>query len=154
MDILLFDISDRRYALPLPDVREIVRSVSIAPLPSAPAAAEGVINFRGVLVPVLDARKRFGLERKDLHPDEHMVIGSAGERLVALRADRVVGLLSIDPADVVDATTVVPGACHVTSIARLPDGLVLIHDLRTFLTQSEAAALDAALGVGAGQDPS
>ena len=47
--------------------------------------------------------------------------------------------------DIEDAKGLVPGVEHVAWVAKLPNNLVLIHDLRTFLSRAESAALDEAL---------
>jgi purine-binding chemotaxis protein CheW len=96
-------------------------------------------------VPVLDLRARFGLPARAVDPSEHFVIAEAGDRTVALRTDAVVGLSTVDDTALADPRGAVPSAEHVPAAARLPDGLVLIHDLRTFLSAAEAASLDRAL---------
>lgn len=144
-DILVFEIAGQRYGLAASAVRELVRAVSIVPLPKAPAIIEGVIDVRGTLVPVLDLRARFRLPARPVEPGDHLVLAEAGPRVVALRADRALGLARLQPGGVQDLVTVVPGAEYVAGVARLDDGLVLIHDLAKFLSQAEGAALDAAL---------
>ena len=64
---------------------------------------------------------------------------------MALRVDRALDLVRLEPADVEEVQSVVPGAGYVTAAAKLAEGLVLIHDLRTFLSQEESAGLDEAL---------
>lgn len=145
VDLLLFELGGRRFALPAADVREIVRAVALVALPSGPPIVEGIIDVRGQVVPVLDIRKRFRVPPKALDPGEHFVLASAGARLVALRVDAVLDLAQVRRADIEDARDVLPFSEHVAGVAKLPDGLVLIHDLKTFLSQGEAAALSAAL---------
>ncbi len=144
-EVLVFEIGGQRYALPAADVREIVRAVAITPLPRAPAIVEGVINLRGTIVPVLDLRSRFRLPAKALEPADHLIVARAGERLVALRVDRALELVELNAADVEEARGLVPGAEYIAWVARLPENLVLIHDLRTFLSRAEAQALEEAL---------
>jgi purine-binding chemotaxis protein CheW len=70
---------------------------------------------------------------------------------VALRVDRALDLVEIDGRKIEDVTSLVPcGAEYVAGVARLEGGLVLIHDLATFLSQAETAELDAAID-GAGR---
>jgi purine-binding chemotaxis protein CheW len=145
MDLVVFEIDGRRYGLPAADVREIVRAVSVSPLPGAPPVVEGLINVRGALVPVLDLRARFAMAAKDPSHTDHLLLASAGTRLVAIRADRALDLAQVDPADVENATAIVPDAQYLRGVAKLTDGLVLIHDLRTFLKDTEALSLDDAL---------
>ena len=148
VEILLFELAGQRYGVPLRSVREVVRAVAITPLPTAPAIIEGIINVRGVIAPVYDLRRRFGLPPKPIEPADHLVIALSQARLVALRVDRADWMAEVPESDIEDATTLVSRADHVDGVAKLPDGLVLIHDIDTFLSQAEAAALDAALRTG------
>lgn len=152
-DILVFEIGGQRYGLPVEDVRELLRAVTVTPLPHAPAVVEGVVNVRGTLVPVLDVRRRFRLPaRAPAHTDLLLLAVAAG-RQVALRVDRAVELASLDAGAIDQAEAVLPGVEYLAQVAKCPDGLVLIHDLETFLSASEAAALAAALAGGEGRAP-
>jgi purine-binding chemotaxis protein CheW len=152
-EILLFEIEGERYGLLSTDVRELLRAVTIASLPKAPAIVEGLINLRGKIVPVLDIRARFGIPPKPLEASDHFVVAVAAAGLVAIRVDRAIDLVRVDDRQIERAKGVVHGAEHVAGVAKLADGLVLIHDLRTFLTESEGLALDEALRFAAGADP-
>jgi purine-binding chemotaxis protein CheW len=123
----------------------VVRAVSLTRLPRAPAIVEGAINLRGAVVPVLDIRARFRLAPRQVAPADHLVVAWAGERLVALRADRALDLTRFEPGDVEDARAALPEVGYVSGVAKLSDGLLLIHDLATFLSEAEAEDLDEAL---------
>jgi purine-binding chemotaxis protein CheW len=147
-EVLVFEVAGQRYGLPTVDVRELVRAVAITPLPDAPAVIEGVVDVRGCVFPVLDVRARFGLSAKPLDPSDHFIVASAGPRGVILRVDRATHLALVDQASVQLPETLGPSATYVAGVAKLEDGLVLIHDLTTFLSAAEAASLEEALGAG------
>lgn len=147
MDVLVFHLNRQRYGLIGADVRQILRAVAIAPLPRAPAIVEGIINLRGALVPVLDIRARFRLPAKPLAVTDHLIVATAGTRLVALRVDGTVDLLGINPALIEGPAALAANADLIAGVAKLPDGLVLIHDLRAFLSAAEADALDELAGL-------
>jgi purine-binding chemotaxis protein CheW len=142
MEFLTFNIWHERFGIALTDVREIVRAVSIVRLPKAPRVVEGVINVRGSVVPAFDIRARFKLPPKAVEPSDHLIIALARRRLVAIRVDRVTDLMTLARNDVEDVTVMVPGSNLVAGVAKLHDGLLLIHDLATFLSAAEAEALD------------
>jgi purine-binding chemotaxis protein CheW len=96
-------------------------------------------------VPVLDLRARFRLPGRPVEPTDHFIVAWAGQRQVALRVDRALELVRVDPADSASAEAVLPGVEYVAQMVRCPAGLILIHDLNTFLTRAEAEALAAAL---------
>jgi purine-binding chemotaxis protein CheW len=145
MDVLVFEVGGVRYALPTSDVSELARAVTIVPLPKAPPIVEGVINVHGRVVPVLDIRARFRLPSRPVAHSDHLIVACVGARLVAVRADRALDLVCVDEKHIEDARNFAAGTEYVSGVAKLPDGLVLIHDLRTFLLESEAAALDMAV---------
>ena len=139
--MLIFRLDEQRYALPLGQVVELARAVNPVPLPQAPPIVEGVINVHGRVVPLFDVRSRFGLPPKPRGPQDHLVISLAGGRVVALRADRADELMTV-PMSAVEHLDASP---YVSGVARLDDGLVLIHDLESFLSEDESRDLMSAL---------
>jgi len=146
--VLVFRLAEVRYGIPAEDVVEVLAAVACVPLPKAPAIVEGIIDVRGRLVPVLDVRARFRRPPKPVELSDHLVVARAGPRVVALRVDEAHGLVGLAPPDVRSLSDVVPGAGHVAGVACLEDGLVLIHDLATFLTEAESEEIDGALAEG------
>jgi purine-binding chemotaxis protein CheW len=144
-EVLVFEVEGQRYGLPTTDVRELVRAVTITPLPNAPAVIEGVVNVRGRVLPVLDMRARFRLPARPLDPSDHFIVATAGARGVILHVDGATHLALIDEASIQPSPTLGPSATYVAGVAKLEDGMVLIHDLTTFLSDAEAASLDEAL---------
>ena len=144
LELLIFELGDQRFGLPVSDVWEIIRAVLPVALPGAPAGIEGMINLRGNVVPVLDVRRRLRLPPKALEHTDHFVIARIATRLIALRVDRAVDLVRLTSADVEDLKSDVAGGGQLASrIARVPGGLVVIQNLQTMLSQAEFAALEA-----------
>jgi purine-binding chemotaxis protein CheW len=145
LDLVIFPLGSQRYAIAADRVQEVIRAVAIARLPQAPTVVEGMINVRGQLVPVLDLARRLDHAVREVELSDHFVIARATTRLVAFRAQGAATLERVEPGLIEDLRTYVRGAAHVSGIAKLPDGLVLIHDLDTFLSAAEAEALEEAL---------
>lgn len=151
-EVLLFTLEAQRYALPTEDVRELLRAVRLTPLPRAPAIIEGLLNLRGELLPVLDMRRRFRLPARPLSSADHLIVARAGPRSVVLRVDRAEGLHTLEPGTFDVTPRQLPGVGYVAGALKLPEGLVLLHDLRTFLSEAEGLELDEALSrEGAGR---
>ena len=148
IEVLLIQVQDRRFGLPATGIQEVQRVVRIVPLPKAPSVVEGVIDVRGTVVPVFDIRGRFRMPAKEVEPEDYLVIAVAGGRLVALRVDRALDLIEIEEREIEDPRRMVHGTDYVAGVARLEGGLVLIHDLDTFLSEAEATELDAAITEG------
>jgi purine-binding chemotaxis protein CheW len=147
--LLTFELDEQRFGLLMADVQEVVRVAAFARLPKAPQVIEGVLNFRGSAVPVLDIRARFRLPPRAVRTSDHLVVARAGKRMAAIRVDRVSDLIDVAAKDIEDVTAVTPHSDYVSGVAKLPGDIVLIHDLSTFLSAAEAADLDRSLEVAA-----
>lgn len=143
----MFELSSRRFAIAASEVEQVALVVKVTPLPGAPPVIEGVIDVHGAVVPVFDVRARFELPARPVGPFDHLVIARAGARRVGVRVDQVVGLVEVADERLTAAEAVTRGTDRVVGVARLVDGggLVVVHDLAAFLTQAEAADLDASL---------
>jgi purine-binding chemotaxis protein CheW len=146
MMLLAFTLDDWRYALELSTVERVYRAVAVTPLPGAPDIVQGIVNVRGVVLPVVDTRRRFRLPEKNLTPDDLLIITHSTGRLVALVVDDVTGVIECAEKDITSASAIVPGMEYVEGVARLKDGMILIHDLARFLSLEEKAVLQQALG--------
>jgi purine-binding chemotaxis protein CheW len=150
LHVLIFELAGRTCAFALVDVEEVLRAVAIEPLPAAPPIVEGVINRRGTLVPVLDAAARFGFERSAARASDQLIVLRA-EMTVAVRVSRAVTIREVTLAPGEPQRGLPPGVVHVAGFALVPDGVLVVLDLRAFLSHEEAGALHHALSDAARQ---
>jgi purine-binding chemotaxis protein CheW len=148
LEVLLFELSNERFGLPLDSVLEVVRAVALRSLPNAPPIVEGIIDVHGEIVPVLDIRARFGLPARPIALSDHFVLALAGARRIGLRVDRALGLGQLQSLSMERAINLPRGIEHIAGVASLPDGIVLLHDLTAFLSVVETERLDSALPGG------
>jgi purine-binding chemotaxis protein CheW len=140
-----FNLDEQRYALHLTAVERVVRMVEITPLPKAPQIVLGVINVQGLIIPVVDIRRRFRIPARDIRLSDHLLIARTARRTVALALDAVTGIVERSAQAVITAEEILPGLEYVEGVMKLDDGLILIHDLDTLLSLEEEQTLDAAL---------
>ncbi len=144
--LVVFAIEGQRYALYLSAVEKIVRAVEITPLPDAPEIVEGVINMHGHVIPVLNIRRRFRLPERKAAAADQFIIARTSKRTVALCADGVSGVIEHHEQEVAHAQEILPHMKYIEGAVKLDDGIVLIHDLDTFLSLEEEEKLDTAAG--------
>lgn len=143
--IVCFNLAERRFALLLSAVERIYPLAEITPLPKAPEIILGLINVHGKIVPVVNVRRRFGMPEGETALSEKLIVARTATRPVALVADDVQGVLAIGQSEIVVPRDILPETEYVAGVVKLAGGMILIHDLDTFLSLEEETRLDEAL---------
>lgn len=118
-----FAIGGDQYGVDIMAVREIKGWSEITHLPKQPDYVRGVLNLRGVIVPIIDLRCRFGQGLTEASPLHVVIIVQIASRQVGLLADRVLDIVSFEPSQVQS----VPRVTQATRIDFL-SGLVTIDN--------------------------
>lgn len=150
--LVVFSLDDQRYALALACVQRAISVVAITPLPEAPAIVLGMIDLGGVIIPVINIRRRFNHSPRDVRLSDHLIIATTGKRMVALLVDETRGVIQASPESYAAAGTILPGLRLVDGAVKLKDGLILIHDLDRLLSLEEETAIDRALRVNSSNE--
>jgi purine-binding chemotaxis protein CheW len=99
-ELISFAIGHEHYGVDIMAVREIKGWSDITHLPRQPEYVRGVLNLRGVIVPIVDLRCRFGQGVTEATPLHVVLVVQIGEQLVGLLADRVLDIVAFDTAQV------------------------------------------------------
>lgn len=145
MRLLTFTLDQQRCALPLSGVDSVVRAAQIRRLPNAPPIVSGVINVHGRIVPVINMRYRLNLPERRIEPADQFILAHTARRPVCLIVDAVTEVDEYPEHSLEAADSVLPNLEFIAGVMKLPEGLVLIHDLDRFLSLEEEMALDRAL---------
>lgn len=97
-----FFVADRLFAVNIFDVKEVVRVEKVIPMPDAPAYVEGVVNLRGIILPVISLRKRLGLGDTDLARAK-MVVVMVDDILVGMLVDQIDRVIQVEKDQVQEA---------------------------------------------------
>ncbi len=132
-------IDRETFALPVETVREILDMCEISKLPNAPQQLLGMIDVRGVAVPVIDLRTKFGLPRIDATPNTRILVLEVPIRghvvLIGLVSDRVFEVTSLDDdlLDPAPETGCRWRADHIAGIGRRAEKFVIVLNLEKLL---------------------
>jgi purine-binding chemotaxis protein CheW len=99
-EFISFAIGDDQYGVDIMAVREIKGWTVVTHLPKQPDYVRGVLNLRGVMVPIIDLRCRFGQGMTEATPVHIVIIVQVGTRQVGLLADRVLDIVSFETSKV------------------------------------------------------
>lgn len=116
---LIFMAGHLKLGVVAEDVVEILHNQVITYLPMVPAYIRGIINMRGMMIPILDIRERLGLQ--PLKDDSLVVVINLGDVQLGILVDAVDQMLDIDKDNIHPLPTnstqlLVSGMCS------LPDG--------------------------------
>src|SRR3990170_7687957 len=84
-----FRLDNETYGVNVMQVQEVLRMTEIAPVPGAPDYVLGIINLRGNVVTVIDTRKRFGLELREVDDATRIVITEIEQQVIGMLVDAV-----------------------------------------------------------------
>lgn len=146
--LVVFRLEDEEFACNINDVREVLKMVRVTPLPRSLDFVEGVINLRGEVIPVIDLRKRFGLEKTEITSDSRIIIVEVKERMVGLIVDSVSEVNRLINEEIQDAPDQVAGRQTnlIMGVGKIDERLLIILNLDRILSSEERAALDGATG--------
>src|SRR4029079_15861547 len=131
-----FAIGKDQYGVDIMAVREIKGWSDIAHLPKQPEYVRGVLNLRGVMVPILDLRCRFGQGLTKATPLHVVIIVMIGSRMVGLLADRVLDIVNFEPAQVQPVPRVTQNARmdFLSGLVTVDAGMIALIDLPNLLS--------------------
>jgi len=84
-----FRLGEEIYGIDVLQVQEVLRITEISPVPGAPEFVLGIINLRGNVVTVVDARIRFGLPPKEVDDSSRIIVVDAFDKVIGLLVDNV-----------------------------------------------------------------
>lgn len=125
---ILFALGENTYGVPIEQVVSIVRPESTTRVPDAPDFVEGVINFRGSIIPVINIRKRFGMETVEATKDSRVIVVTSGDLTVGMLVDTAREVVEFSIGQIEQAPDMVGGlnAAFIKGIASLDDDRLLI----------------------------
>jgi purine-binding chemotaxis protein CheW len=123
VDLACFETRGRVYGIDVLQIREIVRCQEVTPLPRAPELIEGVIDLRGVVIPVVDLGHALCRERADQGPESRIAILEVDGMVLGLRVDAAVDVISVEARDVDDPPALATQAGYdtVSAVVRRAD---------------------------------
>ena len=96
-EFITFTLGAEEYGVDIMKVREIKGWVETTTIPHAPPYVRGVINLRGIIVPIFDLRARFGMGLTEPTRMHVVIIVVAGGRTIGLLVDAVSDIISVEP---------------------------------------------------------
>ena len=139
---LSFFLGGEEYATDILTVQEIKGWDTVTRVPYSPDYILGVINLRGSIVPVVDLRVRFSLEKAEFDAATVVIVvhvaGTRGERIVGIVVDAVSDVYTVPSENIQPPPDVMGSVDHmfVVGLANLDNKLLIILDIERLVISS------------------
>ena len=142
---VIFRLQELLFGVEILKIKEVLSYRKITPIPSLQTFIKGLINLRGIIVPVFDPRERFFLPNATYTPFHVIVVLEVQGRVMGILVDEILDVLEIGPQSVQDVTNLPPGlqTQYLKGIAHNNSDMILLLDMDQLLSPEELEALDA-----------
>ncbi|MCR8656273.1 chemotaxis protein CheW [Paenibacillus endoradicis] len=145
LKVIVFGLGNEEYGIEVDKVKTIERMSPITRVPKTPSFIKGVINLRGIVVPVLNLSGRFNLPETEATEHTRIIVVVVNEMEVGFIVDAANDVIDIDTSTIDSPPDIVGGiqAKYLDGIAKIGDDRLLIMlNLSEVLNRSELVQLE------------
>jgi len=128
------------YAVPIEQIREIRNFTEITTVPKAKKFVQGVMNLRGLIIPVIDIKKRLGFGEADVQNPQNykIIIADVRDSIYGLIVDKVEHVMQISPEEIEPVPSDSFDSYHyIKGIAKTRGHLLVLLDIIALLEDSD-----------------
>lgn len=139
MQCVTFTLDEETYGINVMQVQEVLREIEVAPVPGAPHYVMGIINLRGNVVSVIDARVRFGLPPKESTDLTRIIVIEVQNNIIGILVDSVAEVIDIKRSEIETAPNVGTDETskYIDGVVSRDDRLYILVDLNKLLSIEE-----------------
>lgn len=144
--LVTFRLGEDLFAADIYSVERVLRYQPPTPIPNVPEWVDGVIEYRGRIIPVIDLRLRFGLERTQPRPESRILVFSVGNEWIGAIVDAVMEVASPTAEQLAPPPPLFRGlsAEFLRGVVRRNDRLIVFLEVTKLLTTDERLVLERA----------
>ena len=144
MEVLVFALGAEEYAVDILKVQEIRGYSNVTRIANVPPFVKGVTNLRGSIVPIIDARIKFGLDEARYDGKTVVIVLNIGHRVVGVVVDSVSDVLTLSAEQVKPAPDfgVAVSTDHVLGLGSVDDRMLILVDVERMMSSQELALVD------------
>ncbi|HEY5805094.1 MAG TPA: chemotaxis protein CheW [Lysobacter sp.] len=138
-EYLTFALGEEEYGVEILKVQEIRGYDTVTRLPDAPDYIKGVINLRGTIVPVIDMRIKFRLERVEYNALTVMIVLNVADRVVGMVVDSVSDVIQLQSEQIRPVPDIGSAIDRqfITGIGTQGDRMLILLEIERLMTSAE-----------------
>ncbi len=147
--LVTFRLSTETYGIDIMEVNGIVEKREIRAIPRAPTYVAGLLNLRGMIIPIIDLRRRFNLAEIELSEEDELLSGfviiSVAGQQIGIVIDRIFRVVSIGVESIQPPPQMLSGigAEYIQGVVNEEDGYLIILDIQRLFDPKELQQLSA-----------
>ncbi|NBI05803.1 purine-binding chemotaxis protein CheW [Senegalia massiliensis] len=141
---VVFKLDGEEYGINIINVKEIGIYKEPVKIPNSPEFIEGIINYRGEVIPIVNLKKRFNLNDLIISNNTRVIIININDKQVGFVVDEASQTIRIDEEHIENTPEMVTriDSEYITGVGKVEDRLILIIDLEKVLTDSEKQKIE------------
>jgi purine-binding chemotaxis protein CheW len=138
-EFLAFKLGKEEYGIDILRVQEIRSYEQPTRMANAPAFIKGVINLRGVIVPIIDMRLKFNLEQASYDGFTVVIVLNIGHQVVGMVVDSVSDVISLSPQQMcpVPEFSSAVDSDHLLAIGQVDQRMLILLDIEKLMTSPD-----------------
>ncbi len=141
LQCVTFNLENEAYGINVMQVQEVLRKIELAPIPGAPHYITGIINLRGNVVSVINARSRFGLPVVETTSLARIIVVEVQDQVIGILVDAVDEVVDVDYSEIAPAPNVgnQETSRYIDGVVNRNDKLLILVDLNKLYAESAVA---------------
>ena len=146
-EFLAFKLGAEEYGMDILRVQEIRSYEAPTRIANAPDFIKGVVNLRGVIVPIVDMRLKFNLERADYDSFTVVIVLNIGSRVMGMVVDAVSDVITLTPEQLrpVPEFNSTIASDHLLAIGAIDDRMLILVDIERLMSSAEMGLVEQTL---------
>ncbi len=143
-EYLTFRLGGEEYGIDILKVQEIRGYDAVTRIANAPEFIKGVINLRGVIVPIVDLRLKFKLGAADYNEFTVVIILNVAKRVVGVVVDSVSDVLELAPEQIRPAPEFnsLLDAGYITGLGSVGERMMILVDIERLMAAEDMALIE------------
>ncbi len=139
MNSVIFCLNNVRYAIDISVVEEVIPLPAITSIARLPSFIRGIINLRGITIPVIDLKERLGIGASPYELNNDIIIVRTNDKRAGFIVDDTLSIMDIPDSLFTPPPDIISGIDirYISATARVDSDLIIFINLDNILTIKE-----------------
>jgi purine-binding chemotaxis protein CheW len=144
LEYLAFRLGEEEYGIDIQKVQELRGYDAVTRIANAPEFIKGVVNLRGIIVPIVDMRIKFNLGAPTYDQFTVVIVLNVAGRVIGMVVDSVSDVINLQPEQIKPAPEMgsVVQTDHLTGIGTVEERMIILVDIDRLMSSSEMGLIE------------